>query len=60
MCEHVGFLLRQSHLPVKERLNGQTIKVLGLIWNRIEDYLQIPSFKVILDEHDITKRQVFK
>ena len=30
----------------------------GLIWNRIEDYLQIPSFKVSLDEYDITKQQV--
>ena len=30
----------------------------GLIWNRIEDYLQIPSFKVGLDEHNITKQQV--
>ena len=34
------------------------IKVFGLIWNRIEDYLQIPSFKVSLDEYDITKQQV--
>ena len=39
-------------------MNGQTIKVFGLIWNQIEDYLQIPSFKVSLDEYDITKRQV--
>ena len=46
------------YLPEKERLNGQTIKVFGLIWNRIEDYLQIHSFKVSLDEYDITKRQV--
>ena len=43
------------YLPEKERLNGQTIKVFGLILNQIEDYLQIPSFKVSLDEHDITK-----
>ena len=46
------------YLPEKERLNRQIIKVFGLIWNQIEDYLQIPSYKVSLDEHDITKRQV--
>ena len=46
------------YLPEKERLNGQIIKVSGLIWNQIEDYLQIPSFKVSLDEYDITKQQV--
>ena len=45
-------------LPEKKRLNGQVIKMLGLIWDQIEDYLQIPSFKVSLDEYDITKRQV--
>ena len=27
------------YLPEKERLNGQIIKVFGLIWNQIEDYL---------------------
>ena len=43
------------YLPEKERLNRQIIKVFGLIWNQIEDYLQIPSFKVSLDEYDITK-----
>ena len=46
------------YLSEKERLNSQIIKVFGLICNQIEDYLQIPSFKVSLDEHDITKRQV--
>ena len=43
------------YLPEKERSNGQIIKVFGLIWNQIEDYLQIPNFKVSLDEYDITK-----
>ena len=43
------------YLPEKERLNEQTIKVFGFIWNQIEDYLQIPTFKVSLNEYDITK-----
>ena len=43
------------YLPEKERSNGQIIKVFGLIWNQIEDYLHIPNFKVSLDEYDITK-----
>lgn len=47
-----------SYLPEKERSSGQVIKVFGLIWNRVEDYLQISSIKVNLDEYDITKCQV--
>ena len=45
------------YLPEKERLNGQIIKVFGLLLNQIEHYLQIPSFKASLDEYDITKQQ---
>ena len=44
-------------LPEKERLSGKVIKVFGLVWNRIEDYLQIPTFKGSPDEV-FTKRQV--
>lgn len=47
-----------NHLPEKERLKGNVIKVFGLVWNQAEDYIQIPSFKVNLDEFNITKRQV--
>ena len=47
-----------SYLPEKERSSEQVIKVFGLIWNRVEDYLQISSIKVNLDEYDFTKRQV--
>ena len=47
-----------DHLPEKEKLKGNVIKVFGLVWNQVGDYLQIPSFKVNLDEFDITKRQV--
>ena len=32
--------------------------VFSLIWHQVEDYLQILSFKVSLDEYDITKQQV--
>ena len=47
-----------DHLPEKEKLKGNVIKVFGLVWNQVGDYLQIPSFKVNMDEFDITKRQV--
>ena len=47
-----------DHLPEEEKLKGNVIKVFGLVWNQVGDYLQIPSFKVNLDEFDITKRQV--
>ena len=47
-----------NYLPEKERSSGQVIKVFGLIWNQVEDYLQISSIKVNLDEYDITKCQV--
>ena len=49
-----------DHLPEKEKLKGNVIKVFGLVWNQVGDYLQIPSFKVNLDEFDITKRQVLR
>ena len=56
LCEWTSNSDKFAHyLSEKERLNGQIIKLFGLIWKWLEDYLQIHSFKMSLDEYDITK-----
>ena len=47
-----------NSLPEGEKLSGKSIMVFGIIWNRIEDYLQISTFKQSLDGVDITRRHV--
>ena len=45
-------------LPEGEKLSGKSIKMFGTIWNRIEEYLQIPIFKRTVDGVDITRQQI--
>ena len=43
-------------LSVEERSIGKVLRVFGLLWNHIEDYIQMPTFK--FEGSNITKREV--
>ena len=43
-------------LSVEERSIGKVFRVFGLLWNHVEDYLQMPKFKFV--GSTVTKREV--
>ena len=45
-----------NRLSVEERSIGKVLRVFGLLWNHIEDYIQMPTFK--FKGSTVTKREV--
>ena len=43
-------------LSVEERSIGKVLRVFGLLWNHVEDYIQIPTFR--FEGSTVTKREV--
>ena len=43
-------------LSVEERSIGKVLRVFGLLWNHVEDYVQIPTFR--FEGSTVTKREV--
>ena len=43
-------------LSIEERSIGKVLRVFGLLWNHVEDYIQIPTFR--FEGSTVTKREV--
>jgi len=48
------------HLPEDHRATGTTVKLFGLLWNRIDDYIQIVGIDFIKQGFIVTKREVLR
>jgi len=46
------------HLPEDHRATGTTVKLFGLLWNRINDYIQIVGVDFTKQGFIVTKREV--
>ena len=47
-------------LPEEQKSTDSVVKLFGLLWNRIDDYIQITGAEYIYQGFNITKQQVLK
>ena len=47
-------------LPDDQKTKGCVVKLFGMLWNRIEDYIQISDVNILSPNRIITKREVLR